>query len=228
MMKKLLVTALAAGLMTSPMTFAKGTNAGDQVEGAPVTTSLSSLSLAHQLASLGMAKEDPMLLVSAARLIQSVPKETREATKTSEGGQDDSGTKAGVAYTVDALLAKATELAGSDEALLALISDTKDSASSRGRVGGAVRGHTDRVRANATDRYTIEFRGGEMAELAVSGDGDTDLDLFIYDENGNEICTDTDYTDQLYCRWNPRWTGPFTVRIRNLGNVYNEYELYTN
>ena len=38
---------------------------------------------------------------------------------------------------------------------------------------------------NEADLYKIAFRGGEVARAAVSGDGDTRLDLYVYDENGN-------------------------------------------
>ncbi len=50
----------------------------------------------------------------------------------------------------------------------------------------------------------------------------------IYDQNGNLICSDTDYTDRLLCSWYPRWRGDFRIKIVNRGNVYNEYDLVTN
>jgi hypothetical protein len=83
----------------------------------------------------------------------------------------------------------------------------------------------ERVSANSTDVYNVTFIGGEPAEVFVVGDGDTDLDLFIYDENGNLIDSDTDNTDVCLCEWTPRWTGRFTIKIRNYGSVYNEYTM---
>ena len=88
--------------------------------------------------------------------------------------------------------------------------------------------HTDEVRAHATDVYHVVFRRGQQAHVGISGDGDTDLDLFIYDENSNLICSRTGPTDDEDCYFNPRWTGPFTIKVRNLGGVYNEYMLLTN
>jgi hypothetical protein len=67
-----------------------------------------------------------------------------------------------------------------------------------------------------------------LAEVAVIGDGDTDLDLYIEDEFGNIIVRDLDYTDRTYVQWTPRWTGAYKVKIRNLGRVYNQYTLLTN
>ena len=68
----------------------------------------------------------------------------------------------------------------------------------------------------------------EIAEILVSGDGDTDLDLYVYDENGNLITSDTDYTDDCYVRFCPKWTGPFRIKIVNRGGVYNNYIILTN
>lgn len=96
-----------------------------------------------------------------------------------------------------------------------------------GRVGGPGRKVTS-VEARATDSYTIKFRGGEPASVFVDGDGDTDLDLYIYDENGRLVASDDDATDTCLCQWTPRWTGEFTVKVRNRGSVYNRYVLVTN
>jgi hypothetical protein len=49
-----------------------------------------------------------------------------------------------------------------------------------------------------------------------------------YDENSNLIGSDTDRTDDCVVRWNPRWTGPFQIKIKNLGRVYNRYVLISN
>ena len=88
--------------------------------------------------------------------------------------------------------------------------------------------HTDIVKARHTDTYNVYFVGGVEAEVAVIGDGDTDLDLYIYDENGNLIVSDTDSTDDCYVSWTPKWSGYFKIKIKNLGYVSNCYTLLTN
>jgi len=93
---------------------------------------------------------------------------------------------------------------------------------------GGSRFNRDRVLAHSSDTYTMRFRAGEVARVAVIGDGDTDLDLYVYDEFGNLIGSDTDYTDQCIVTWAPRWTGVFTIQVVNRGNVYNVYRLQTN
>ena len=97
----------------------------------------------------------------------------------------------------------------------------------RGGVGGAKRGVTT-VNELSTDAYTLAFRGGEAAVIVVSGDGDTDLDLYVYDELGNLIALDDDGSDNCVVRFTPKWTGPFTVRVKNRGLVYNRYVIATN
>lgn len=82
------------------------------------------------------------------------------------------------------------------------------------------------VNAYTTDTYTVTFKGGEEATVLVSGDGDTDLDLYIYDENGNLIESDTDSLDTMLCSWTPKWTGKFKIKIKNLGSVKNYYTMW--
>jgi hypothetical protein len=130
------------------------------------------------------------------------------------------------------LLAEAKPWAQRDAHLLALIdaeaAKTKSAAGGTlGVTGGPVIRH-DRVLAGYKDTWRFNFRGGELARVTVIGDDDTDLDLYIYDENGNLITKDDDYTDHCIVEFWPYWTGQFSVVIVNRGNVYNAYMLVTN
>ena len=84
------------------------------------------------------------------------------------------------------------------------------------------------VMAQSTDTFTTSFRGNELASIAISGDGDTDLDLYVYDENGNLIASDLGSTDQAVVSFTPAWTGPFRIEVKNRGYVYNNYAIVTN
>lgn len=95
-----------------------------------------------------------------------------------------------------------------------------------GNVNGPARSTTV-VRGNSTDVYAISFKAGETARIEVLGDGDSDLDLYVYDENGNLIVKDDDDTDHCIVSWTPRWTGKFTVKVVNRG-VANRYTIKTN
>ena len=151
----------------------------------------------------------------------------RSKTEESEavtGNAATTGKDNALSYKPSQILADATKYAEGNKALLAII---KQMGGERGRVGGPTV-HDDLVKANTTDVYNITFRGGEYARITVNGDGDTDLDLYVYDENGNLIDSDTDRTDYCVATFTPKWTGTFKVKIKNLGNVYNRYRLTTN
>ena len=82
-----------------------------------------------------------------------------------------------------------------------------------------------RVSAYSTDTFYVTFRGYEDAAVIISGDGDTDLDLYVFDGNGNLIGSDTDGSDDCVVRFMPYWTGTFRIEVSNLGSVYNEYHI---
>ena len=86
----------------------------------------------------------------------------------------------------------------------------------------------DTVQANGTDAYTVAFRANEVTRVRLTGDGDTCLELRVYDENGNLVAGDTaGFGDARQVLITPKWTGKFTIKIRNIGNVYNRYTLIT-
>ena len=84
---------------------------------------------------------------------------------------------------------------------------------------------TDNVLAHDYDIWEITLNSGVNYTIVVEGDGDTDLDLYVYDEYGNELDRDDDYTDYCICSITPRWTGKIKIKIRNYGDVYNHYNL---
>src|SRR5262245_43786013 len=96
-----------------------------------------------------------------------------------------------------------------------------------GACGGPKYGR-HRIEAYGVRYFTVCFRGREEAHIDVVGDGDTDLDLYVYDSAGNLIVSDTDESDVCCVKWVPRWTGNFTIKVVNLGGVYNDFEISTN
>jgi len=77
------------------------------------------------------------------------------------------------------------------------------------------------------DRHSWDLflPAGETTRIVVDGDGDSDLDAFLYDENGHLVDSDTDLTDYCILEVRPLWTGRFTLVISNVGRVANLYEL---
>lgn len=86
-------------------------------------------------------------------------------------------------------------------------------------------GGTDLVYGGYNKTYSVNFNGGERADVAISGNGSSDLDLYVYDQNGNEVCHSTSYGDDEHCIFYPRWTGPFLIKVVNVGSYANYYRI---
>ena len=204
-------------------------------EGAPgeAADAIALAHLAAEVASYGRQANNARAMLVAAELLASVGgnEEARERTEEpvdGDGGSDETGEKDGdpEVDTVGTLLADARAFAGDDAALIESI-ERVESQEGRGRRSGPAY-HVDRVSARSNHTYSLTFAGGNRAMIAVIGDGDTDLDLLVYDENQNLVCSDTDYTDRTVCSFTPAWTGNFRVTISNVGYVWNQYVLRTN
>lgn len=219
----------SAAMMFAVSAFAQqsGPAAEANEKGAP--DQAKQLELAGQLVRYGYQTKTALPLIQAVQIYKSLnlAEASDGRAKTEDGTAITTGiTKSDVlSFDESKLIEDATKFADGNKTLLALIKDAEKS--TRGAVGGPKR-IVDRVLGGYTDTWTIRFRGGEPAYVVVSGDGDTDLDLYVYDQNGNLIDSDTDSTDDCVAAFNPRWTGVFYIKIKNLGRVYNRYVLVTN
>lgn len=83
----------------------------------------------------------------------------------------------------------------------------------------------DRVSAWSERQYTLRCEPDSWTTLAMAGDGDTDLDLFIYDAAGNLVASDIGLTDQAVLRWFSSGRQTFRVVVKNHGRVYNDFAL---
>lgn len=186
-----------------------------------------SVRLAAELSKYGYANNDALSLIEAARISKQagLTQEKRDVQSSSTAPLVSDGKKGNITLDPAQLLTDAKAKAGDDEVLLTLIDDVNKNV--RGATGGP-RYDVTTVNGNSYNTYRIVFNAGETAIATVIGDGDTDLDLYIYDANGNLIDKDDDYTDNCVCTWVPRWTGTFTIKIINRGRVYNRYVMRTN
>ena len=89
----------------------------------------------------------------------------------------------------------------------------------------AVDSKTKRVSAGEIEYFTYHATAGVEASILIVGDGDTDLDLYVFDSDVNLIDEDTDNLDVCVCRWTPKYTGDYYVAVKNWGNVYNEFTI---
>lgn len=196
----------------------------------PPSPEMMAIQTAIGLAKYGYANYSATALAEAAKILSETKTQDLDVTKTSEGGQESAPKSTLMSFEPNQLIADAKKYAGKDKTILAYISQIEKNikgSTTRGAVGGPKRGAST-VNAYSTDSYVCKFWSNELAEVAVIGDGDCDLDLYIYDEYGHLVASDTDYTDQCICRWVPSWTGAFTIKIVNRGRVYSNYIIATN
>ena len=193
---------------------------------------IEAIQTAAALAQYGYRHSSPTALIEAARIFGTVHVRDAEFEAVADNAQNVAEKETGVSYDSAELLADAKGMAGKDKTLLTLIKraeeEMKDaSENTRGVVGGpqALEG---RVYAQTYMTYNAKFWAAELAEVVVIGDGDTDLDLYIYDANGNMVACDNDMIDTCVCRWVPSWTGTFIIKVVNRGDVYNNFVLVTN
>lgn len=227
-MKKLFLSTVLV-LLTSAV-LAQETEKKPELKGE-VSSSLSALRLASDLVKYGYAQQSALSLIEALQIMNENPTQPLKAERTGDvvDTSKNEGKNSTISLDYNKILADAKGFAADDNILTQLIAQIEADGQSAGR--GAVNGpsrHYDTVNGNSIDTYQISFIANYLAEIAVSGDGDTDLDLFVYDSNGNLIAKDDDYSDDCYVSWVPLWTGRYIVKIVNQGPLYNRYVIMTN
>jgi hypothetical protein len=187
---------------------------------------IENMALAKELAAYGYANESAISLISAAQIVIDESASAAKVKETKRGGGDAGASE--LTLDVEKLLTDAEAFADNDKNLKAIIKSMREmTAASRGRVGGP--GYViDKVNGEEANMYVVEFTGGEAAEAAVVGDGSTDLDLYIFDEEGNLVVMDEEAGDECYVIWKPRSAGIFVITVLNRGASYNEFALVTN
>ena len=185
--------------------------------------SMENIGLAHRLGVYGQRSRQPLPLIAAADILLAHP--TRPLGPT-PARLDTVG-----AVLPDAarMLASARSYASGNDRLLALLPALERRAGSvtRGASSGP-RQLSAAVAPAASEEHTVEFRGAEPAIVHVSGDGDSDLDLFVYDEAGQLVASATGPGDQCVVHWRPERQARFRIEVRNVGPAANQYWLTTN
>ena len=221
---------IMTGMLFCSMAWSQEVPAKDNVEGSR-SEALTNLRLATDLVRYGYKQQEALPLIQALEILNNTDTQPLEAE--TDGNQADTSNNTGktgfVTMDTKQILKDAKKFSDGDKSLEKLLAKVEKETNNgtRGAVGGPCKDYAA-VKAYSTYTWTCSFIANRLAEVAVYGDGDTDLDLYIYDSNGNLIASDTDYSDDCYVSWVPRWTGKYYIKIVNRGGVYNRYVILTN
>lgn len=168
--------------------------------------------LAARVAALGEERKDPLALLVAAKLMKSV-------------SSDASSPSSHAARWLD----MAQKLAGDRADLTALIEDARFSGA-RGVVEGMAQ-QTGAVDGGKGKNYVFTFEANSPAAVGLTLQPDqdrakADLDLYVADEKGSAICASEGPGMPELCRWTPRKTGKFQVRVQNRLESNAEFVLF--
>lgn len=196
---------------------------------SPSTRAVDVVALAADLASHGYRTNSPLSLLTAAELLMQASPSALSGKQGTSNPSVAAKSGASVRFDPAAMIASAQSMAGGNANVSALAGQLQNRLSSgaKGAIGGP-RSTTDRVLSNSTDTWEISFRGGERGSIRVDGDGDTDLDCYVYNSSGTLVAYDNDLTDYCVLDWYQSSAGTVRLEIKNLGSVYNQYILSTN
>jgi hypothetical protein len=206
---------------------AKGKEAQAKPKVTPQAQAVVDHALAAQLAAYGKRTQNPLALITAAQIMKNAPTQEAKVKKTTQGKPVSQEKGKGMAPTPELLLADAKALT-QDPALLELIEKVAKAEATRDALGGPKK-HVDNVSAGSADLFQVTFVGGEIAKVALIGDGDNTLDVFVYNSKGRMVAKATGEGDKALVEWFPRKTETFIVKIANRGrHISSNYILLTN
>jgi hypothetical protein len=221
---RLVTGVLGAGLI---MVAAAGATPGepnvdrthpDHAAATPEIGAIEQLKLSDQLADFGERHADPLALVEAAMILKQATAVLKPA-----------GAGASGARTWESLLVRAAQIAGPNPTVTGLIADVRAyKVRDIPRVPADASLLSKSVKQGGADRVEVRFRAGEPALVYVRPVTAVDLDLYVYDELNNLICTGASGGHDAQCRWRPRWDGPYLVDVRNNNDTEVAYVLAIN
>jgi hypothetical protein len=226
-----LVVAFASGcaMLRDPIEPPKPAGSAPADTGSGI---LEAISLAAQLAASGQQRQSPLALLAAAELLTHVqPRPLGDAAQMA-GADATEPTKASSPPALEALalVAAAEAMGRGDPRVAEMATRIRQLASERprGSTSGARGPLVHSVPRASRHTWRITFNAQQSAMVRVRGDGDTDLDCYVYSSSGRLVALDDDYTDYCALNWVPRQQEQFRIVIINRGNVYNRYAFWTN
>jgi len=197
---------------------------------AAVSSDISAIQTAYSLAKFGYSNYSASALIEAAEILSYIEiwKLEISPVKSESWALAETRTETPPLFTPANLLAEARKYAVKDSTMIAWIDRVQKRLIPKAGVVGGPKQTSEKVQAFSTDSYIINFKGEQLAQVYVSGDGSTDLDLFVYDQNNALVTYVDDYTDECLAQWIPARTGSYTIVVKNTGRVWNRYYLTIN
>jgi GYF domain 2 len=87
---------------------------------------------------------------------------------------------------------------------------------------------TDTV-APGKQTYDITFKGGQLATLSIIGQGNTDVEIYVFDRQGRLLASSIiGFTDRRNVAWMPVQTETFRIELKNNGAFPNRVTITHN
>lgn len=182
---------------------------------------------AHVLFAQSAASKDTLAMLTAAKLAGAVDLNPVQRSPQTTGSPTANQPDTRKAPLDAATMLTATHaLIAQDDTLIALLTEA-ETANTLIRAGTA-NASAHSLSAGQTNIFKLPFDGETLAELAIIGDGDSNLDLTVTDATGKIICADPAPADIAHCAFAPAASGYFTATVQNHGPGINSYLLLSN
>jgi len=220
-------TMLTVTGTSGPVMFGAAQAAAQKFSGekprASQTATLGDFVLGKKLFRYGERTGDVEAMYNGARIVNQFTRKEGTAVKQRSPGAETAAAPAGTDRSAAAMFSAAKKAAGDDATLAAEI-DQAAGEQARSTSGGL--DYVDFELAPESIEYLDwDLVRGEYYELAVEGDGRTDVDLEVYDPNGNLVCSSTGDDDIEYCQFRARSSGTYTIVVTNYGTESNWVDL---
>lgn len=187
------------------------------VPDSPAVAAIDQLRLSDELADFGERNADPIALIEAAKIRKMLPAPLN--------GSNEAPTD----LAWESLLARAAQIAGPDPMAGSFIADVRHlKVRDIPVIPLEIKLVHKQIKQNGTDRAEVRFLAGELAVVYVRPVSGVSLDLFVYDDLNNLICSGGVSAQGPECRWRPRRDGSYLIDVRNHSASEVDYELAIN
>ena len=183
---------------------------------------------AQDLYALALLRHDAIAALAAARMaaqlvVHPVPRQPEGEAP--DSGPQEAADQPSLPPDAAAMFDAARDMAG-DDGLLALIEAERAGFAAPGtRRVGLTQG---RLAPGQSSVWPVNVFAGDLAELAVLGDGSGVLDIAVQDAGLQLICRQSGPRDRLYCPFVPASNAAFRVVVTNPGPRPITYWLLAN